>query len=81
MVTPQHPGEILRQQFMEPCGISNYDLTKSLHVAESTIANVVSGRSSLSESLAERLERAFGLGVAEWMDLQRNFDLVQKISA
>lgn len=81
MVTPQHPGEILRQQFMEPHGISNYDLAKSLHVAESTIANVVSGRSSLNESLAERLERAFGLSVAEWMDLQRNFDLVRKISA
>ena len=81
MDTPQHPGEILHQQFMEPRGISTYALAKSLHFAESSITNVVNGQRPISLELAKKLERAFGLSAQDWLALQHNFEQSQRLSA
>ncbi|WP_080794925.1 HigA family addiction module antitoxin [Corynebacterium pacaense] len=77
---PQHPGEVLRLNYLEPAGITAYDLAKSLHVTESTINNLISGQTGLTVGLAIRLARAFPLSVQEWIALQRDYDQHHKHS-
>lgn len=79
--SPQHPGEILSERFLLPRGISHYDLAKTLHITESTITNLVAGRTSVTMGLAMRLARAFDLSAQEWIALQRAFDAAGRRSA
>ncbi|AST20732.1 addiction module antidote protein, HigA family [Corynebacterium glutamicum ATCC 14067] len=78
---PQHPGEILSERFLEPRGISHYDLAKTLHITEATITNFVEGRTDLTIGLAVRLSRSFDLSTQEWIALQRTFDQAHRRSA
>ncbi|ALC05863.1 hypothetical protein CDES_07250 [Corynebacterium deserti GIMN1.010] len=78
---PQHPGQILSERFLEPRGISHYDLAKTLRIAESTITNFVDGHTDLTIGLAMRLSRAFDLSAQEWIALQRAFDGAHRRSA
>lgn len=77
----QHPGAVLQERFLNPRGITHYDLAKSLHITESTITNLVEGRSTLTIGLAMRLSRAFPLSAQEWIAIQRDFDHIHRQSA
>jgi addiction module HigA family antidote len=68
-----HPGEILRTEFMEPLGISGYQLAKALHLPG--IYEIVRGRRSISADVALRLGKYFGMTPQFWMNLQTDYDL------
>ena len=55
-----HPGEVLRHDFLEPLGMSQYSLAKALDVPEMQISDIVNGKREISPDTALRLARYFG---------------------
>ena len=74
MKKPKHPGQILLRLFMQPCDISPSELADRLGVPLSTITNIISGRSGVSDEMACKLSREFGNKAEFWLNLQRNYD-------
>lgn len=70
-----HPGEILREEFLKPLGLSVYRLAKDLHVPAPRISDVVLEKRGISPDTAVRLARYFGTSEQFWMNLQASFDL------
>ena len=72
---PIHPGEILREEFMIPLGISSNALAIALRVPASRINDIVRERRSVTTDTAMRLARYFGTGIEFWLNIQRDFDI------
>jgi addiction module HigA family antidote len=72
---PVHPGEILRDEFLEPMGISVYELAQAIKVPRSRANDIVRGRRALSTDTAIRLGRYFGTSPEFWINLQSRYDL------
>lgn len=70
-----HPGEILKEEFMEPLSLTAYRLAKDLHVPAPRIHDLVRGKRSISADTAIRLGIYFGLPAQFWMNLQTDYDL------
>ncbi|MDD3518303.1 MAG: HigA family addiction module antitoxin [Chromatiales bacterium] len=70
-----HPGEILREEFMVPLGLSANALAMALHVPAPRINEVVRERRSISADTALRLARYFGTSAEFWMGLQADYEL------
>ena len=70
-----HPGEILREEFMKPLGLTAYRLAKDLDVPVPRMNDIVRGRRSISADTAVRLGAYFGLPAQFWMNLQADYDL------
>ena len=68
-----HPGDILKTEFMEPMGMSAYELAKALNFPG--IYEVVRGDRAISADTAIRLGKYFGLPAQFWMNLQNDYDL------
>ena len=73
--TPIHPGRILIEEFLNPMGISQYRLAKSISVPPRRINEIVHGKRSISADTALRLGRFFGTAPQFWLNLQSRFDL------
>jgi addiction module HigA family antidote len=72
---PVHPGEILREEFMKPLGLSMNKLALDLRVPVTRIAEIVHERRSISTDTALRLARYFKSTPVFWMNLQVRYDL------
>jgi addiction module HigA family antidote len=72
---PITPGEILREDFMEPMGISINQLSRDLAVPPNRISEIVNGKRGLTADTALRLERYFGIEAQFWLNLQCEYDL------
>jgi addiction module HigA family antidote len=70
-----HPGEILREEFLKPMGLSVYRLAKRLHVPAPRINDIVLEKRGISADTAVRLARFFGTTEQFWMNLQSSYDL------
>ncbi|GBF30997.1 putative HTH-type transcriptional regulator YddM [bacterium MnTg04] len=77
MHNPPHPGEFIRETYIEPFEISIRSLAESLGVAPSTLTRIVSMRSGISPEMALRLAKALGRSPESWLAMQHNFDLWQ----
>ena len=77
MRNPPHPGEFIRETYIDPFDISIRSLAESLGVASSTLARIVSMRSGISPEMALRLSKALGRSAESWLAMQHNFDLWQ----
>ena len=75
LLSPIHPGEILREDFMKPLGLSQYRLAKDLGVALIRISQIVNGQRAITADTALRLGRYFGTSAAVWLRLQVRYDL------
>ena len=73
---PVHPGEILREEFMVPLGLSATNLARALHVPVRRIAVITNERGGISADMARRLGRFFKMTAEFWMNLQAHYDLV-----
>jgi addiction module HigA family antidote len=73
---PIHPGEVLREEFLVPLGMSANALAMALHVPAPRINDVVRERRGITADTALRLARFFGNSAAFWMGLQDDYDLV-----
>jgi antitoxin HigA-1 len=72
---PVHPGEILKDEFLEPMGLSVYELANALHVPRSRANDIVRGRRAITTDTALRLARYFGTTAEFWINLQARHDL------
>ena len=70
-----HPGEILREEFMLPLGLSANQLSLELRVPVSRIYDIVHERRGITPDTAARLGRLFGTSSHFWMNLQNTYDL------
>jgi antitoxin HigA-1 len=75
MKNPPHPGRIVRQDCVEPLGLSITGAAKALGVTRQALNNLVNGKAGISPEMAVRLAKAFG-GSPE-LRLQANYDLAQ----
>ena len=72
---PIHPGEILREEYMVPMGLSANALAQALGVTPARINDIVRERRGITADTALRLARYFGTDAQSWINLQTAYDL------
>jgi antitoxin HigA-1 len=72
---PTRPGELLREDFLRPLGMSQYALAKALGVPEIRISEIVRGKRAVTADTALRLARYFGTTAEFWLGMQASYDL------
>lgn len=72
---PVHPGEILREDFMKPFGLSINALARTLRVPVMRVSEIVNGRRGVTADTALRLARYFGTSAEVWLNLQVHYEL------
>jgi len=72
---PVHPGEVLREDYLGPLGMSANALAKALNVPAPRINDIVRERRSITADTAMRLARYFGGDARSWLNLQTAYDL------
>ena len=77
MHNPPHPGEFIKEVYLEPIGLSVRGLAESLGVSPSTVMRIINGTSAITPEMALRLEKAFGRSPESWLMMQHNYDLWQ----
>lgn len=75
MKNPVHPGRIVREDCLEPLGLSVTEGAKVLGVTRQALNNVVNEKSGISPEMAIRLSKAFGSTPETWVRMQAAFDL------
>jgi addiction module HigA family antidote len=75
VLPPIHPGEILREEFMEPLGLGQNKLAEALGVDAGRINRIVTGKCSITADTALRLAKYFGTTPELWMNLQSHYEL------
>ncbi|RDB42598.1 addiction module antidote protein, HigA family [Halomonas sp. DQ26W] len=72
---PIHPGEMLREDYLEPLGMSVNALARELRVPSTRLHEIVKERRAISADTALRLARYFGGDAQSWLNLQAAYDL------
>lgn len=72
---PTHPGQILREEFLVPLGMTPHALSKALHVTPSHVNDIVNEKRGVTADTALRLARYFGGDPQSWLNLQQAYDL------
>jgi addiction module HigA family antidote len=72
-----HPGEMLREEFLKPKGISAYRLSVDLGVSAPTVNDIVREKRGITPEMAARLARYFGTSEQFWLNLQDAFAVHQ----
>jgi addiction module HigA family antidote len=72
---PIHPGEILREEFMKPLGVSINKLARGIDVPPGRISEIVNGKRAVTANTALRLGRYFGVSPEIWLNLQADYEL------
>ena len=81
MFNPPHPGEILKEEFLEPLAISAYRLSKETFIPQTRIAQIVKGKRRITADTAIRFAKYFGTSAKFWMGLQDDYDLEEEKNA
>lgn len=74
-LAPIHPGEVLKEDFLAPMGISQYRLAKDIAVDVRRINAIILGKRAITAGTALRLGRYFEIEPEFWMNLQAHYDL------
>ncbi len=77
MKNPPHPGRIVRQECIQPLGITVTEAARALGVTRQALNNVVNLKSGISPEMAIRLSKAFGSSPEVWLGMQMAYDLAQ----
>jgi addiction module HigA family antidote len=74
-LNPVHPGDVLREDFMKPFGLSAYAVAKAIGSTPITISLILRRRRAVSAEMALKLGRFFGVSPELWMGIQSDYDL------
>jgi addiction module HigA family antidote len=81
MKNPPHPGRIVREEILQPLGLSVTSGAKILGVSRQALNNLVNQRAGISPEMAIRLAKAFGSTAQTWLRMQSNYDLAQALKS
>jgi addiction module HigA family antidote len=81
MKNPPHPGRIVREEILQPLGLSVTSGAKILGVSRQTLNNLVNQHAGISPEMAVRLGKAFGASAQTWLRMQSNYDLAQALKS
>ena len=73
-----HPGEVLKEEFLEPLGISAYRLSKETFIPQTRVSEIVKGKRRITADTALRLSLYFGTSAKFWLGLQDDYDLEEE---
>jgi antitoxin HigA-1 len=73
-----HPGEVLKEEFLVPMGISAYRLAKDTGIPQTRISEIIRGRRRVTADTALRLAKYFGTSARFWLGLQDDFDIEEE---
>lgn len=77
MYDPPHPGEFIREVYLEPLRVSSRTLAGKLKVSPSTLTRLLNRKSSVTPEMALRLSKALGRSPESWLAMQNTYDLWQ----
>ena len=77
MKNPSHPGLSVRNDCLDPLGLSVAEGAEALGVSRQAMNNLVRGKAGISVEMAIRLKNAFGGGTETWLRMQASYDLAQ----
>ena len=77
MHNPAHPGEVLKELWLEPMGITVTDAAERLRVARKTVSKIVNAHGSITPEMAIRIEIVFGSTAETWLNMQAAYDIWQ----
>lgn len=72
---PTSSGEILQEEFLEPMHITAYRLAKEVHIPQSRISDIISGKRGITADTAIRFAMYFGTTPQFWLNIQNQYDL------
>ena len=75
MHNPPHPGEIVREECLEPLGLTVTRAAQGLGVTRQTLSDLVNGKAGVSVEMSLRLSKAFGSSPETWLGMQTAYDL------
>jgi len=70
-----HPGEILKEEFLEPMGITVYRLSRETGLSQTRLSQIIKGSRSITAETAVKLGKFFNIPAEFWMNLQSLYDL------
>ncbi len=76
-----HPGEILKEEFMIPLGISGYKISMDIGIPQTRISQILHGKRRITADTAVRLSKYFGNSAKFWLGLQDDYDIEEETIA
>ena len=73
-----HPGEILKEEFLEPMGVSAYRLAKDTGIPQTRVSEIIRGRRRVTADTALRLGKYFEVSPRFWLGLQDDYDIEEE---
>ena len=77
MYNPPHPGEFIREVYLEELEVSSRTVAAKLKVSPSTFTRLLNGKSSITPEMAMRLSKTLGRSPESWLAMQNSYDLWQ----
>ena len=77
MVDPPHPGEFIREVYLDPLEVSSRTVAAKLKVSPSTLTRLLNGQSGVTPEMALRLSKTLGRSPESWLTMQNSYDLWQ----
>jgi addiction module HigA family antidote len=75
MHNPPHLGEIIKEAYLEPLGLTVTEAAKALKVTRKTLSVIINGKAGISPAMAIRLSKAFHTTPQLWLNMQQSYDL------
>ncbi|MFT4523725.1 MAG: addiction module HigA family antidote [Bacteroidia bacterium] len=73
-----HPGEILKEEFLDEMSVTAYKLSKDTFIPQTRISEIIKGRRRITADTALRLAKYFGTSAKFWLGLQNDYDLEEE---
>lgn len=73
-----HPGEILKEEVLDPMKITDYRLAKETFISQTRISQIIKGKRNITADTALRLDKFFGTSAKFWLGLQDDYDLEEE---
>ena len=73
-----HPGDVLREDFLVPLGMTAYRLAQRLKMPQTAVGEILAGKRAITPATALKLERLFGSSAEFWLNLQAAYDLAEE---
>lgn len=75
-----HPGEILREEFLQAMNITAYKLSKDIGIPQTRVSEILKGNRRITADTALRLSKYFGTSTKFWLGLQDDYDIEEELN-